>query len=142
MELRTGIPQMPNNAPNAEVLKALSLNLLFDFMGVRVNAGKAEGKTIVLNWDFTDVGEKIVLNLENSALTQRSGTQAPNADASVTLTRATFDQIIMKQRSFAAAMLTGDVKVSGNPLKLREFMDTLDEFSPSFPIMEPVAQVR
>lgn len=142
MELRTGIPQMPNNAPNAEVLKALSLNLLFDFMGVRVNAAKAEGKTIVLNWDFTDVGEKIVLNLENAALTQRAGTQAPNADASVTLTRATFDQIIMKQRSFAAAMLTGDVKVSGNPLKLREFMDTLDEFSPAFPIMEPVAQVR
>jgi len=31
--------------------------------------------------------------------------------------------------------------VSGNPLKLREFMETLDEFSPSFPIMEPAPQV-
>jgi linear primary-alkylsulfatase len=141
MELRAGIPQVPGNALNSDMLKAISLNLMFDFIGVRVNAAKAEGKHIVLNWNFTDVNEKIVLNLENEALTQMSGQEDPNADAGLTLTRATFDQIILKQRSFAAATLAGDIKISGNPLKLREFLATLDEFSPSFPIMDPAPQV-
>jgi alkyl sulfatase BDS1-like metallo-beta-lactamase superfamily hydrolase len=142
MELRSNIPQVPGNALNSDVLKAVSLDLLFDFMGVRVNADKAEGKRIVLNWNFTDVNEKFVLNLENSALTHLSGQEDPNADVSLTLTRATFDQIILKQRTFIGATLTGDVKISGNPLKLREFTAMLDEFSPSFPIMEPVAEIH
>ncbi len=114
MELRSSIPQVPGNALNSDMLKAISLDLLFDFMGVRINAGKAEGKKIVLNWNFTDVSEKFVLNLENSALTHLSGREDPNADAGVTLTRATFDQIILKQRSFVAATLTGDITISGN----------------------------
>ena len=56
-----------------DTLKGVSLDLLFDFLGVRLNAAKAEGKRIVLNWTFTDLDEKFVINLENSALTQSSG---------------------------------------------------------------------
>jgi len=47
-----GIPQVPGNALNSDMLKAISLNLLFDFMGVRVNAGKAEAKPSWLNLEF------------------------------------------------------------------------------------------
>ena len=60
---------------------------------MRLNGDKAQGKTIVLNWQFTDTKQNFVLNLENSALTYAEGTQAPNADATLTLTRATLDTI-------------------------------------------------
>ncbi len=61
-----------------ETLAALRTEQLWDVLGVRLNGPKAEGKHIVLNWNFTDTGESFVLNLENCALTYIAGAQAAN----------------------------------------------------------------
>lgn len=136
-ELRNGVGAQGPSTANADLLKGVSIDLAFDFLGVRLNAPKAEGKHIVINWTFTDLNETYVMNLENSALTHTSGKLDPNADASVTLTRAALDAITLKQRTFLGSVLTGDVSVGGNPLKLRELFGLLDEFSPGFEIVEP-----
>ena len=137
LELRNGVAEQPPSTANADLLKGVSIDLAFDFLGVRLNAPKAEGKKITINWTFTDLNETYVLNLENSALTHTSGKLSGNADASVALTRAALDAITLKQRTFLGSVLTGDVSVSGNPLKLRELFGLLDEFSPGFEIVEP-----
>jgi alkyl sulfatase BDS1-like metallo-beta-lactamase superfamily hydrolase len=77
------------------------------------------------------------MNLENSALTHRAGKLADDADAGVRLTRATLDAITLKQRTFLGSIVTGDVGISGNPLKLRELFGMLDEFTADFEIVEP-----
>jgi alkyl sulfatase BDS1-like metallo-beta-lactamase superfamily hydrolase len=137
-ELRGGVPSAPGGSTaNAELLKGVSIDLAFDFLGVRLNAGKAEGKHIVINWTFTDRNETYVMNLENSALTHRAGELDDNADAGVKLTRAALDAITLKQRTFLGSIVTGDVSISGNPLKLRELFGLLDDFSPDFEIVEP-----
>jgi alkyl sulfatase BDS1-like metallo-beta-lactamase superfamily hydrolase len=137
-ELRGGVAaaQGPSTA-NAELLKGVSIDLAFDFLGVWLNANKAEGKTIVVNWTFTDLNQSYVMNLENSALTHTFGKLSGNADVSVTLTRAALDAITLKQRTFMGSVATGDVSISGNPLKLAELFGLLDEFSPGFEIVEP-----
>jgi alkyl sulfatase BDS1-like metallo-beta-lactamase superfamily hydrolase len=135
-ELRGGVSAAQGGA-NAELLKGVSIDLAFDFLGVRLNAAKAEGKTIVINWTFTDLNQSYVMNLENSALTHTSGKLSDNADVSVTLTRAAFDAISLKQRTFLGSVATGDVSIRGNPLKLAELFGLLDEFSPGFEIVEP-----
>ena len=122
---------------NADLLKGVSIDLAFDFLGVRLNAAKAEGKHIVINWTFTDLNETYVMNLENSALTHRAGKLSDDADAGVKLTRAALDAITLKQRSFLGSIVTGDVSISGNPLKLRELFGLLDDFTPDFEIVEP-----
>jgi alkyl sulfatase BDS1-like metallo-beta-lactamase superfamily hydrolase len=137
LELRGGVVPQPPALVNAELLKGISIDLAFDFLGVRLNAAKAEGKHIVINWTFTDLNETYVMNLENSALTHTSGKLSDNADASVTLTRAALDAITLKQRTFLGSVLTGDVSVGGNPLKLRELFGMLDEFSTGFEVVEP-----
>ena len=137
LELRNGVAEQPPSTANADLLKGVSIDLAFDFLGVRLNAPKAEGKKITINWTFTDLNETYVLNLENSALTHTSGKLSGNADASVALTRAALDAITLKQRTFLGSVLTGDVSVSGNPLKLRELFGLLNEFSPGFEIVEP-----
>jgi len=137
LELRNGVGPQPPALVNAELLKGISIDLAFDFLGVRLNAAKAEGKTIVINWTFTDLNETYVMNLENSALTHTSGKLSDKADASVTLTRAALDAITLKQKTFLGSVLTGDVSVGGNPLKLRELFAMLDEFSTGFEVVEP-----
>jgi alkyl sulfatase BDS1-like metallo-beta-lactamase superfamily hydrolase len=91
----------------------------------------------VVNWNFTDRNETYVMNLENSALTHRAGKLDDHADVSVRLTRATFDAIALKQRTFAGSIATGDVGISGNPVKLAELFGLFDDFSPDFEIVEP-----
>lgn len=99
MELRNGVPKIAGgNSANADSLKAVSNDLFFDFLGVRLNAAKAEGKKMAINWNFTDSSEQFVLTLENSALTHIAGRQ-PDADATVTLNRATLDAITLKERA-------------------------------------------
>ena len=136
-ELRNGAPAPQISTANADLLKGVSIDLAFDFLGVRLNAAKAEGKHIVINWTFTDSNETFVMNLENSALTHRAGPLADNADAGVKLTRAALDAITLKQRTFLGSLVTGDVSISGNPLKLRELFGLLDDFTPDFDIIEP-----
>jgi alkyl sulfatase BDS1-like metallo-beta-lactamase superfamily hydrolase len=137
-ELRSGVPPAQGGSTaNAELLKGVSIDLAFDFLGVRLNAAKAEGKHIVINWTFTDRNETYVMNLENSALTHRAGKLDDNADAGIKLTRAALDAITLKQRTFLGSIATGDVSISGNPLKLRELFGLLDDFTPDFEIVEP-----
>ena len=45
LELRNGVGPQPPALVNAELLKGISIDLAFDFLGVRLNAAKAEGKT-------------------------------------------------------------------------------------------------
>jgi alkyl sulfatase BDS1-like metallo-beta-lactamase superfamily hydrolase len=140
MELRNGVPKTSGvNTLSADVLKGITVDLLFDFIAVRLNADKADGKRLVLNWTFTDVGEKLTLNLENSALTHISGKLSPNADASFTLSRMTLDHVLLKQMTFPEAIKAGEIRVEGDPRKLGELLSMLDEFTPGFPIVEPIS---
>jgi len=138
MELRNGVPKIPgNNTANADTLKALNNEMFFDFLGVRLNAAKAEGKTMVINWSFTDSNQRIALNLDNSALTYVAGKQAPNADATVTLARGTLDAVTQQRTTFADAVKAGLVKIDGDPRKLDELMSMLDTFKVMFEVVEP-----
>jgi alkyl sulfatase BDS1-like metallo-beta-lactamase superfamily hydrolase len=120
-----------------ETLAALRTSQLWDVLGVRLNGPKAEGKHIVLNWNFTDTGETFVLTLENCALTYLERAQAATADASFTLPRSVLDEVIAKQTSFPEAVAAGEIKFTGNAMRLAELMALMDEFPRMFEIVEP-----
>jgi alkyl sulfatase BDS1-like metallo-beta-lactamase superfamily hydrolase len=138
MELRNGVPKVGGGgSANADTLKALNTEMVFDYLGVRLNATKAEGKTMVINWRFTDSKEQFVLNLENSALTYLKGRQAANADAAVTLARDTLDAITLQRTTFSDAMKTGLIEIDGDPRRLDELLSMLDVFRVMFEVAEP-----
>jgi alkyl sulfatase BDS1-like metallo-beta-lactamase superfamily hydrolase len=136
-ELRNGKLVMQAGSGSADTVKAMTMPMFFDYMGVRLNGPKANGKKIVLNWNFTDVGEQYILNLENSALTYMSGQQAANADATLTLTRATLDAITLGQTTFEKALASGDIKITGDGKKFVELLSLLDTFQADFNIVTP-----
>jgi alkyl sulfatase BDS1-like metallo-beta-lactamase superfamily hydrolase len=120
-----------------ESLAALRTEQLWDVLGVRLNGPKAEGKRIVLNWNFSDTNETFILNLENCALTYTAGAQAADADASFTLPRSVLDEVIAKLATFPEAVGSGKIKVVGNLERLGELMTLMDEFPRMFEIVEP-----
>ena len=75
-ELRHGVQKSPpGNTRSPDMVAAMSLDLFFDYLGVRLNGPKANGKRFVINFDFPDVQEQFVVRLENSVLTHTSGQQ-------------------------------------------------------------------
>ncbi|WFU15240.1 alkyl sulfatase dimerization domain-containing protein [Bradyrhizobium sp. CB3481] len=137
-ELRQGMPKTPpRSTMPRETLAALRTEQLWDVLGVRLNGPKAEGKRIVLNWNFTDTGESFILNLENAALTYVAGAQASDADAGFTLPRSVLDEVIARLTTFPEAVSGGRIAVTGNPMRLAELMSLMDEFPRMFEIVEP-----
>ena len=137
-ELRQGVPNTVTRVPvSPDVLRAMNVEQIFDLLGVRLNSEKAEGRRIVINWVFPDLGRTFVLNLENCALTYLAGRQSDRADATVTLDRATLDRLILRELPFADAMQSGSVRVDGDATKVGELLGLLDEFTLMFEVIEP-----
>lgn len=138
-ELRKGVPKLPPPSTlNADTLKAVNLELFFDFLGVRLNAAKAEGKRLVLNWNFTDTKQQFTMNLENSALTWVEGRLAAKPDAGLTLTRDALNQFLLGRAKLPELMQQGLVKPEGDVRKFGELFVMFDNFTPDFPIVEPL----
>ncbi len=138
LELRHGAPKIPTRSKlPPDTLKALPIDSLFDYLGVRLNGPKANGKKIIINWSFTDPSQQYVLNLENSALTYVRNKQAKDADVTFTLTRSTLDAVVLQQLTFPEAIQSGQISVEGDPLKLAELFSLLDDFALMFEIVEP-----
>jgi alkyl sulfatase BDS1-like metallo-beta-lactamase superfamily hydrolase len=138
-ELRGGmkVPAIPSRA-GADIVRGLSLDLFFDFLGVRLNGQKAEGKTAVINWEFPDTAQRYALTLQNCALTYLADRHAEGADATVTLDRATLNRIILRELALPEALAGGLVKIAGNGLKVAELFALLDDFTIAFEVVEPL----
>ncbi len=137
-ELRNG-PPASGSAPamRADLLQALETGMFFDLISVRLNGPAAAGKRIVMNWRFTDSAENFRVTLQNSALTWLPDVQAETADATVILSRATLNTTLTGESSFPAALASGAIQVQGNPQKLLEFLQLIEEPQNNFPIVEP-----
>jgi alkyl sulfatase BDS1-like metallo-beta-lactamase superfamily hydrolase len=142
MELRHGVTKLPGGVLSLDMVRAIPTDAVFDLWAVRLNPEKAEGKTLVINWTFSDVGEKLSLNLENSALTIIRGKLAARADVGFTLTRATLNSVLVRQTTFPNAISSGEITFEGEPSKIAELIGMLDEIGPDFPIVEPVQAKR
>jgi len=131
------LPARAGGTASPDVVQAMPLDDYFDYLGVRLNGPKAEGKTLVLNWHFTDTKQDYVLNLENSALTYLSNRTSDHADASLVLTRATLNSINLGQTTFRDEILGGRIQIEGDPFKLVDLMSLFDTFAPNFAIVTP-----
>ena len=137
-ELRSGLAAARRRqAIDAEFIGVMPVSLVFDYLGTTVNGPRAENAKIVLNWRFTDSGETLVSTLDHAALTYVAGKSLPAADASASTTRAVFNAIVLRQRTFEDARQKGELSVAGNAAKLTELMSYFDDFDPAFNIIEP-----
>jgi len=143
LELRQGVPATIARAPvSPDVVRAMSLDLFFDYLGIRINGEKAEGLRIVVNWEFADLDRRYVVNLENSALTYLADRRSDGADATVTLERAALNRLVLREVAFTDAVERGLVRVDGNAAKVAELFGLLDDFALMFEVLEPRRESR
>ena len=114
-ELRHGVFQIPaRGTMSADTLAGLATDVFFDLMAIRLDAAKAAGQSMVLNWHFTDRAEKLALTLKHSTLSHRMGEWSGSAAASITTTRATLDAIVLRKTMPMDAIQAGALRIDGD----------------------------
>lgn len=138
-ELRNGVPRnLPSlRVSNPDALAAMDTGLLFDYLGVRMNAQKAEGEDFSINLVLPDKNEQYLLELKNSHLNNIKGVQSENAGQTVTIDRADLNRLMLKEVSPVRLVFEGKLKSSGNPLLLAKLFGMLEDFDFWFDIVTP-----
>jgi alkyl sulfatase BDS1-like metallo-beta-lactamase superfamily hydrolase len=141
LELRSGIPSgvIPKTS-SADVMRAMSTELFLNFLGIRLDSAKAEGHRFTINLRTPDTGEDFIVELENATLTSIKGYQAPDADLTLTIDRATLDETLMGAKSLEAHLTDGTATVEGDPSILRTLAGMLVDFVPNFEVFPGTRQ--
>jgi alkyl sulfatase BDS1-like metallo-beta-lactamase superfamily hydrolase len=103
---------------------------------MRVNADKAEGLQLRIDWVMDGEPQRWKLTLSHSALSHAVGSHGTQAMATVRMDRATLAAIVAGA-GFAAALQQAQIPIEGDVQALRQLLDTLDSFNPMFNILEP-----
>ena len=137
-ELRDGVMQLPApHTSSPDTVSSMSLEMFFDYLGVRLNGEKAGGKQIILNLDIPDTRQKYTLAVENGALSYSAGRHEAKADADVTIPRTVLNSIVLGETTLADQVKTGKVTIKGKKEAVDEFVGMLDKFDFWFNIVEP-----
>ncbi|WP_370599368.1 alkyl/aryl-sulfatase [Pseudomonas nitroreducens] len=137
-ELREGVQKLPTpDTASPDTVKAMDLDLFFDYLAMRLKGPEVADKHIALNLDFTDLKKKYLLEMGNGVLNHTEGLQSKDADATLKLTRDTLNKLMLKQTTLKDAVASGELKVDGNQDKLTELMSYMDNFDFWFNIVTP-----
>jgi alkyl sulfatase BDS1-like metallo-beta-lactamase superfamily hydrolase len=137
-ELRQGVGTGLARAPvSPDVVRAMSPELFFDYLGVRLNGEAAEGKRIVVNWAFDDLARRFVSTLDHCALTWLADRHHDDADATVTLDWTVLTRLVLRELSFADVLEQGLVAIDGDPARVVELFGLLDDSALMFEVVEP-----
>lgn len=135
-ELREGVAGQGEGGGSA-LASALTLEQVFDYLGVQLNGPRAGDRRIVLNWELGDTGERYALTLRHGALSAVRDKHAPEADATLALTRSALDRILRGATTVADAIQSGEVAIAGDSGKVAELFSLMDTFAPGFDIVTP-----
>lgn len=135
-ELRNGLIKNQQNLVSSDMLANLTPQMLFDFMGISLNADKAKGKNLSFNW-IAPNGTSYGFWLEDEVLLYREGPPVEHPDAVITADNLNFILVAMRITPLKDALDKGMLQIKGDPAKLRELLDCMDQFRGDFNIVTP-----
>ena len=132
-ELRNGIKKNSTaKTSSPQIIANMSMELIFGYMGIQLDAEKAAGKKITLNWILTDVDEKYTLFLENSVLNYWPNSEVPEADATILMERTTLDDFLLGKIKIEDAIKTGKIQIKGDLKQFTTVLSCLDNLNNYF----------
>jgi alkyl sulfatase BDS1-like metallo-beta-lactamase superfamily hydrolase len=135
-ELRNGVRQ-GGTPRGGDMIRAMTPQMYFDLLGVRLDVEKAQGHDISVDWNFPDLGQSFALTVRNGVLTWREGPRGAPPDVSVSMDKATLDRINVREVTLGDAITSGQVKVTGDAPRFLQMMSFMAAFNPQFDIVTP-----
>ncbi len=135
-ELRDGVPEAGPNTGQRDFIEGVPTLDMFDALAVRFVPGKLGRKPFLIHFDFTDTGEAVTLDVGRSTAFPRAGHSGEPAVV-LSLTRAGFNDLILRERAFPQLVASGEAAIEGDPTALGAFFNALETPSVGFNVVEP-----
>lgn len=136
-ELREGVKELPTpSTASADNVRAMSMPLYFDYLGMRLNGAKAGDRRLTLVCVLPDLSESWTLSLRHGTLSHRSGADA-DADATLSVNRSDFDEVILGTVKLPDLVAAGTARIDGDEQAIHDLLDLLDDFEFWFNIVTP-----
>lgn len=119
------------------IMQYASRSNFFNVMAARLDAEAAEGLSMVVNFNFTDLEENHVLTLHNSVLHHRRGPLAVDANVSLHITHGLFLDMVLGKASVKDLIFSDDLDIDGSRLDLAKFFSLQDKGDLAFNIVLP-----
>jgi alkyl sulfatase BDS1-like metallo-beta-lactamase superfamily hydrolase len=134
-ELREGGLGTPTPPGAEDIIANLSLEQLFDSLAIRIDGPRAWSERIALNWSVD--AETYLTTLENGVLSYLRGKRDEDADASITVGRASLNRVLLGAASPEQLAVSGQLRIDGDAAKLATVLGLLDTVDPGFAIVTP-----
>ena len=136
LELRQGAPAkgLPRDAL-LEMLQYTPIERFLEAMAASLNGPKAGDARLGINLVFSDLGESYVLRIANGVLHIEKAAPAPDANATLTLTKAFFLRMVTGGAGAKDLLLSDQTKIDGSKLDLARFFSLIEKAPGNFPIV-------
>jgi alkyl sulfatase BDS1-like metallo-beta-lactamase superfamily hydrolase len=136
-ELRHGPITAITTTQGPDVLQGMSIELILDYLALRLNHQKTDGLAVKINLQFTDLDQQWALELSNSVLNNRQGRLLTDADLTLRWTRGQFLALVLGQVSFQELLKSQAIEVEGDVTALAKIFAHIETFDPTFNIVTP-----
>jgi alkyl sulfatase BDS1-like metallo-beta-lactamase superfamily hydrolase len=138
-ELRHGtLPSRPGGGPGADTVSAMSTDMLFQYLGIRLDGLRAAERTWTIDVIVTDRSERWRVGIERGAIHHRLSMASDHpAQITVTASHAGLAAILFAPDAVAALAATESVDVTGDRQALDQLLESFDAFTLMFPIVTP-----
>lgn len=129
-------PAGPGSRQAAALLGALTIEMVFDLLGVRLDGMRADGEHVAIGWRFPDIDEEWTLRLDHGALSSWPALD-PDVDATLTMSRSTLTSMLSDPSSIASSLGDGSLVIDGDADALGKLFGLLEQPNPAYNIIEP-----
>lgn len=137
LELRAGVLKLPTTSVTADVLGAMTTDMLLNYLGIRLNGPKAAQHDLSLRLDVSDTGEERLVRLTHGVLVRSSRVPAEGYDAALRLDRMTLASLALGALDPADAQNTGALVIDGDNEAVHELFALCDRLQSDFRIVTP-----
>ncbi|WP_373838243.1 alkyl/aryl-sulfatase [Methanospirillum sp.] len=131
-DLRSEEPVRQMRGLSEDIMKAMTIGQLLDYISVRVNKEQVTGEDYQMNLILSDSGDKALIQIKNDVLVYWTDVISSEADVTVTMPRKTLEQL-----AHNPSIVPEDVRISGNSQIFDNFVNMLDVFDTGFNIVLP-----
>jgi alkyl sulfatase BDS1-like metallo-beta-lactamase superfamily hydrolase len=137
-ELRQGVMAMTiSRTLGPDLMQAMSVSTMLDYLGVRLIPEKVRGKSFVINLEITDRNEVLALTLSRGCLTHLANKSDAAAVATMSLTHAAIARLAVGASDLGAE----EIAIEGDKGAVEAVFAALDDFNPMFNVVTPSADL-
>jgi alkyl sulfatase BDS1-like metallo-beta-lactamase superfamily hydrolase len=140
LELRSGIPRGAVPAVSSpDVLRALTTEMFFDYLAIRMDASKVEDVAFTANIRHPDTDEELVVELSHATLTTQVGFQSDEATVTIVVDRADLERVMLSEITLADLLGSGAAEVDGDLGGMQRLIESLVDFELLFELLPGTA---